>query len=404
MNPKISRRTHAATMAVMTAAFILTIARMPADAEHCHPAHASSVKSTAKTDTGDMIYSNEKSRAESVWTCSMHPEVRQAGPGKCPICGMALIKVDTAPSGGITVPEETAKAAGIRTQKAARRDIVSKIRLPARISHDDELYVAQAEYLAAVKGSPSGHSDERGTPLVRNVKASELKLRLLGYDESDLRTLAAQGAPDETLIYPGEKIWVIADVFESDLASVKRGLKVRVTPHGDTAVFDGFVKFVESNVNRQTRTAKARIEARAPSGKQAPPHETYVDAQIEIRRGNSLAIPLSAVIDTGKRKLVYVRQSPTSYAAREIVAGEAAGDYVRVKSGLSEGEEVVVEGNFMLDSQSTLGGGQSLKWGAAEEMKGQEMKDQEIGDKGKSPTTKPVKKEKAPPAAPVHRH
>ncbi|MDI6757067.1 MAG: efflux RND transporter periplasmic adaptor subunit [Endomicrobiia bacterium] len=400
MNPKISRRTpsslRASTMAVMTAAFISTIARMPADAEHCHPTHTSSVKSQKNTDTtGDTIYSNEKSRAESVWTCSMHPEVRRSGPGKCPICGMALIKVDAAPSGGITVPEETAKAAGIRTQKAARRVLVSKIRLPARISHDDELYTTQVEYLSAVKTSPPDASqEERGTPLARNVRAAELKLRLLGYDASDLKSLASQGAPDESLIYPGEKIWVIADVFESDLASVKGGLKVRVTPHGDTTVFDGFVKFVESNVNRNTRTAKARIEARAPSGKQAPPHETYADAEIEVRSGNLLAIPLISVIDTGKRKLVYVRQSPTSYIAREIVAGEALGDYIQVKSGLREGDEVVVEGNFMLDSQSTLGGGHSLKWGAAQEM----------GDKEKSPTTKPVKKEKSQDVAPVHRH
>ncbi|PKN00816.1 MAG: hypothetical protein CVU77_08225 [Elusimicrobia bacterium HGW-Elusimicrobia-1] len=412
MNTIISRAPIAVSTTLIAAALLLATSPS-AIADHCHSASAATQKDAAVVDkvtVASAEHSNQDdtssaksqerivpaktgadNHAKSVWTCSMHPAVRQAGPGNCPICGMTLIKVEAAPAGGITVPEETSKAAGIKTLKASRRKLSTTIRLPAKIAHDDDLYTAQAEYLAAGRGSPDG----RGNILSRTLKASELKLRLLGYDETDMKKLAEQGEPDETLIYPGEKIWVIADVFESDIPSIKRGMNVRVVPHGGSSTFDGTVRFVESNIDSKTRTAKARIEARA-RGDGAPPHETYAEAEIEYASGNLLTVPLSAVIDTGKRKIVYVRETPTSYAAREIIAGAESGGYIHVKSGISEGEEIVTEGNFMLDSQSTMGGGQSLQWGAAEE----------IGDKKETaaPAKTPSTKDKAPAPPPAHRH
>jgi multidrug efflux pump subunit AcrA (membrane-fusion protein) len=98
-------------------------------------------------------------------------------------------------------------------------------------------------------------------------------------------------------------------------------------------------------------------------------HEIYLDVEINISLGEHLAIPKTAVIDTGTRKVVYLDYGQGRYKMQEVTTGIEAEDYVQVLSGIKEGDIVVIDGNFLLDSQSTLTGGQSLLYGAAEEIK-----------------------------------
>ncbi|HEY0436369.1 MAG TPA: hypothetical protein VGC92_07010, partial [Phenylobacterium sp.] len=85
--------------------------------------------------------------------------------------------------------------------------------------------------------------------------------------------------------------------------------------------------------------------------------------------GRGLAIPKSAVLDTGVRQVVYVQVGPGRFAGREVRLGPPAGDLVQVLQGLAAGEQVVTSASFLIDSQSQLATGQSIQWGGASEVK-----------------------------------
>ena len=91
-------------------------------------------------------------------------------------------------------------------------------------------------------------------------------------------------------------------------------------------------------------------------------------------------MPASAVLDTGVRQVVYVRESATRFVGREVRLGQRAGDLVEVVAGLQEGDQVVTAANFLIDSQAQLATGQSLQWSGASEVK-REVK-REIKKKG----------------------
>jgi len=80
-------------------------------------------------------------------------------------------------------------------------------------------------------------------------------------------------------------------------------------------------------------------------------------------------VPASAVLDTGARQVVYVRESATRFVGREVRLGERAGDLVEIVAGLAEGDQVVTAANFLIDSQAQLTAGQSLQWSGASEVK-----------------------------------
>src|SRR3989338_8451676 len=117
------------------------------------------------------------------WTCSMHPQVRQDKPGKRPICGMNLIPVMKGDRGKIVVDDEKREYLDIQSAPAEKRNMVKKLRLPARIGHDSELYTLQQEYLSALsvlssfKDTFSKELYDRQQALADTAK---LRLRLLG--------------------------------------------------------------------------------------------------------------------------------------------------------------------------------------------------------------------------------
>lgn len=82
-----------------------------------------------------------------------------------------------------------------------------------------------------------------------------------------------------------------------------------------------------------------------------------------------LAIPATAVLDTGIRKIVYIDKGNGQYVGKEVVLGPKAGDYYPVLEGLEEGDKVVTSANFLIDSQSQLTGGSSALYGGAMEFK-----------------------------------
>lgn len=150
------------------------------------------------------------------------------------------------------------------------------------------------------------------------------------------------------------EVWAMIDVAERDLGAIAVGQMVTIKARSFPArAFSGKIAVIYPQVNKETRTARVRIELANPDGVLLP--DMYVDAEIEI--GNPepvLAIPASAVLDTGSRQSVLVDKGQGRFEPREVELGERGHDYVEVRKGLVDGDPVVVSANFLIDAESNL--------------------------------------------------
>jgi multidrug efflux pump subunit AcrA (membrane-fusion protein) len=163
------------------------------------------------------------------------------------------------------------------------------------------------------------------------------------------------------------KVWVKADVYEADLPQVHVGQAVEITTEAAPGVrLRGQVGFLEPMVNAQTRTTAARIEVPNPGMRLRP--GMFVQVRFATSAGvHALAVPRSAVVDTGTHKLVYVAKGNGVFEAHEVQVGPVADDFYPVMAGLKGGERIVTEGNFLLDSQTRISGGMSGMFGGSKE-------------------------------------
>jgi Cu(I)/Ag(I) efflux system membrane fusion protein len=149
------------------------------------------------------------------------------------------------------------------------------------------------------------------------------------------------------------RLWVLADVYESDLPSIRPGMvgEVRVTYlPGET--WAGPITWISPTVEETTRTVKVRIEV-DNRGEQLKP-DMFVDVLLRSGEGMSLAVPESAVIDVGDRRIVFLDRGDGRLEPREVELGVKAGDLYPVVSGLALGDRVVTSANFLIDSESSL--------------------------------------------------
>ncbi|NIM97979.1 MAG: efflux RND transporter periplasmic adaptor subunit [candidate division Zixibacteria bacterium] len=162
-------------------------------------------------------------------------------------------------------------------------------------------------------------------------------------------------------------VWALVDIYEYEMAWVRRGQRVSVTtPAYPGMPFTGTVSFIDPFLDTKTRTVKVRMDVPNPQLVLKP--GMYVEARLKIPLKNQkpvLSIPYTAVLDTGVRKVAYVEVGEGEYKPVEVQVGPRAGDYVPVLSGLKKGQRVVVSANYLLDSQSTLGAGASGEFGGA---------------------------------------
>jgi Cu(I)/Ag(I) efflux system membrane fusion protein len=164
------------------------------------------------------------------------------------------------------------------------------------------------------------------------------------------------------------RLWLSAKVYEQELGGIRIGqLAVARFPAFPGREFQGRIRFIDPVLDPATRTAGVRVELPNPGGLLKP--GMFANAELRVDLGRGLAIPKSAVLDTGVRQVVYVQVAPGRFAGREVRLGPPAGDLVQVLQGLSAGEQVVTSANFLIDSQSQLATGQSIQWGGASEAK-----------------------------------
>jgi Cu(I)/Ag(I) efflux system membrane fusion protein len=165
-----------------------------------------------------------------------------------------------------------------------------------------------------------------------------------------------RAAPGDMLfrIADHQVVWVLVDIAERDLEQIAIGQKVDVRPRAfPSRAFSGEVVLIYPHLNAQTRTARVRIELANPDGLLRP--DMYVDAEIDTGSPQPvLAVPESAILDTGSRQAVFIEKGQGRFEPRDVKLGHRGGGYVEVREGVAEGEPVVVSANFLIDAESNL--------------------------------------------------
>ena len=374
----------------------------------------------------------------SHYTCSMHPSVRQEGPGTCPICNMDLVPVtrEQAASGEVVIAPEQQQLIGVRSSPVETRPVESEVHATGRVAFDEtrfedvtvkfggyigrlyveetgqpvkkgqtlftlyspELYAAQQEYLIALASQRAAQGTSVPDRADYLVRAARQKLRLWDLSESQVSVLANSGTParevavpspasgyivakdvvEGAAVQPGmrlyriaalDRVWVEAEVYESELPRVRLGQRATVTlAYLQGQEFRGRVSRILPALNPESRTGRVRIEIANRSGAGGPMlrPDMYADVALAAEEREALMVPESAVLYTGPRRLVFLELGEGRFQPKEIRLGARSGDFYEVISGLQEGDRVVTSGNFLVDAEARLRtGGQREEEGHA---------------------------------------
>ena len=257
---------------------------------------------------------------------------------------------------------------------------------PMLTVYSPEMLASQEELLLArrardtMRQSPLGTAAEQGESLFR---AARRRLQLWHLTEAQIQQVLDTGSPlrDITLhapasgfvlernAFPNQRVtaesdlytladlntvWVMADLYEADFAAIRTGAPATIVlSHGaGDATVPATVNYVQPAVDPATRTLKVRLEARNPGLRLRP--EMFVDVEFPLAGERRLTVPADAVLDSGRRQVVFVDLGESYLAPKEVRTGERAGDRVVVLSGLEEGERVVASGTFLIDAESRL--------------------------------------------------
>ena len=359
---------------------------------------------------------HDHSGESELWTCSMHPQVRQSEPGNCPFCGMELIPLSSEEDSDPTILKMSNAAvqlANIQTTIIGNENASSQLALNGKIRLDQrnvhaqsahfggrieklykqfvgeevkkgdliasvyspEVLAAQLELIEAKKVESSNPSLLEATrQKLRNWKISEAQISAM-----ENRTEASEnidiyahhgGTITQLLVKTGDhlmdekafmevadlsELWVVFDVYEKDLGNIKLGDKVSFTPNNSSKVYEASISFISPNVDPTTRVVEVRADINNQSGALKP--DMFVKGSIASPTTNGLLVPKSAVLWTGKRSVVYTKTGEgLSFRLNEVTLGPRVGDAYLVESGLNAGDEVVTNGAFTLDAEAQLQG------------------------------------------------
>ena len=350
----------------------------------------------------------------TLYTCGMHPQVVHDHPGDCPICGMDLtpmgarttdgtveispgviqqMGVETAPVerttvfrhlrtlGQVEVGEDEVSVVNLRYSGWAERVYVDRTGDEVKAGqtlfaiYSPELVAAQEEYLLAL--------DSQG-PEAALTRSARRKLELWNVAPRDLRklqesrevsrTLPVRAPQDGFILHKDlvegarvtagedlyrignlERIWVTAEVYEHDAPWVDVGQPAQLElTHVIDRALEGTVAYIYPTLDTTSRTLKVRLEFDNPGVRLKPGMFATIYVQYR-RKDDTIAVPTSAILFSGRRQIVFVAHDRGRFEPREIQVG-LQGDHrmTEVTSGLTEGEVVVTSGQFLLDSESQL--------------------------------------------------
>lgn len=366
----------------------------------------------------------------TIWTCAMHPQIKQDKPGKCPLCGMDLTPMRKSGSSdevvdpaAIQMSPEAIALANVQTTRVSRQNPVKEVQLYGTIQADERLSQSQTSHvngrIEQLAVNFTGETVSKGqaiatiySPELLNaqqelieakklegvqpilIEAAREKLRLWKLSDEQIAEIERSGVAKpqvaikantsgivvEKRVNEGDyvnqgsvlfqvanlsQVWAMFDAYEVDLPFLKVGDKVDFTLQAiPNRVFTGKISFIDPILNKTTRTAKVRVVTNNPGLVLKP--EMYANATIQAplrQNKNQIVIPKSAVLWTGKRSVVYVKQADIetpAFMLREVDLGPSLGDAYVVENGLNDGEQIVTNGVFTIDASAQLEGKRSM--------------------------------------------
>jgi Cu(I)/Ag(I) efflux system membrane fusion protein len=245
-----------------------------------------------------------------------------------------------------------------------------------------DLVQAQNDYLSALNNSNINNSIYPNLNSDSFLKSARKKLELYGLNESQIKDIEIKREIKYTLVYYSpvsgividkkvqegmyvsegtnlydvadlSSLWNIAEVYENNLANIKVGMVVKLSIDAFPGEeFAGKVKFIYPVVNAQNRTIKIRSEFSNKTGKLKP--QMYGNINFIMPPMKGLFIPEDAVLFTGKRNIVWIKTSDKMFEARTVEVGNKINGKYQIINGINEGDEIVTNGGFLLDSESQL--------------------------------------------------
>jgi membrane fusion protein, copper/silver efflux system len=371
----------------------------------------------ALRDKQETAASSSGERKVLFYQSAMHPWIKSDKPGRCTICGMELTPVYEGEkgfdeSGGdniIALTQSQIQVLHVQTATAKTRPLTRSLKVSGTIDDNasrhrvlsayvdgriDKLHVnfvgaevtegqPLAEFYSPTLLQAEREYRQLGGDLKRNTA---LRLKQMGLtaeqvemiDSKPADTLVSQilapisGTVVSQSIYEGQYVstgqalfeiadfstmWFMFLAYEQDLPWIKPGLTVRVTtPSIPGKTFTGKITFIDPNFDEATRSTKVRVELDNPlvDGRRELLHRLYADGMVELEAPAVLTVPRSAVIQTGPEAVVYVDQGGGAYAHTPLKIGRRGDTDIEVLSGLSEGDEVVTNGNLLIDGQAEM--------------------------------------------------
>ena len=382
---------------------------------------------TAKTDAIEHDHLSMES-PETIWTCSMHPQIRSNESGSCPICGMDLIPLENENDleinpMAVSMSPTAMKLANVSTVIVSKKSAFKSMRLNGKVQVNEGLAYLQSSHISGriekllvnnigeyvTKDEPIAYvySPELVTAQEELFEANKIKesqpalyhaarakLKNWKLTDNKIDQIISSGEAMETFpihadvsgflteknvnlgdyIKGGQSlyklvdlssVWVLLDLYESDLAWVKTGNSVSFTVSAlPGKQFKGKITYIDPVVHPTTRVVKARLEATNKDLLLKP--EMFFSGILEAQAaGNSeaLIIPKSAVLWTGVRSVVYVKEQTENginFLLRQVTLGPTLGDSYIIEAGLKPGEEIAVKGTFSIDAAAQLAGKPSM--------------------------------------------
>jgi Cu(I)/Ag(I) efflux system membrane fusion protein len=368
--------------------------------------------SQALTDSPE---DHARKHLDPTYVCPMHPQIVKGEPGNCPICGMELVQqiIDAAQGEHpqVEVTPAVMQSLGVRTGKVSRDTLWKYIQTVGRVEYDEtrivhvhprtegwieeldlraegdpvkkgellgrfyspEILAAQVDFLISL--------DQKGGR--KNSESARNRLRLLGVEESTINRIQRTGKSTNTVpLYAPKKgvmtrlqaregmyvkpdmeiftivdpsvMWVMVDVFEKQIDWLQEGLTTEMkVPAYPGRAWEGKVDYIYPDLDQRTRTLRVRLAFDNPDGLL----KANMFAEVTIYGGpkhDTLLIPSTALIETGERTAVVKALGEGRFQPVDVVVGASHAGRVEILSGLEEGDEVVVSGQFLIDSESSL--------------------------------------------------
>lgn len=309
----------------------------------------------------------------------------------------------------IEVPQEQQTRMGIKLATAEKKEIDHKIRTVGSVTADQtkeaHVHTKLNGWIERIYADYIGKPIKKGQPLFelyspdlvstqeeflaarkqggvgREIsKAALERLKLWGVPESEITHLKKSGKSKRTVTFTApvdgyiinklairgmyitpemelyhiadlSKIWVIVTLYEYDIAIINVGDEATILlPYDPSKSFEGKINYVYPEIEVETRTAKARIEISNPNLTFKP--GMFTNVEIRKSLGEAVVIPDDAVIDTGIRRVVFVKTGATRFEPREVKVGPRVDGSFAILSGVKAGDQVVTSAHFLIDAES----------------------------------------------------